>query len=125
MFLIKSVMDVHLVYVIILGFIYFYLHVITCAITDALKQQHTDSLNDSHIEGYIAIPHLRDMLIAPHERHSKQNLWKRALDFLLAKESRLRSETQVVAGEEFEVLRWIQVSSLLAADVYSINSYYS
>ena len=91
-------------------------------IADALKQQHTDSLTDSHIEGYIAIPHLRDMLIAPHERHSKENLWKRALDFLLAKESRLRSETQVVAGEEFEVLRWIQVSSLLAADVYSINS---
>ena len=65
------------------------------------------------MESYVAIPHLRDMLIPPYQRKSKQDLWKKALDFLLANESRLRSETQLIAGEEFEVLRWLQVMILI------------
>ena len=36
-------------------------------------------------------------------------VWQKAVDFLNSSDSRVRVETQQIAGEDFEVWRWIGV----------------
>ena len=36
-------------------------------------------------------------------------IWQKAVDFLNSSDSRVRVETQQIAGEDFEVWRWIGV----------------
>ena len=36
-------------------------------------------------------------------------IWQKAVDFVNASDSRIRMETQQIAGEDFEVWRWIGV----------------
>ncbi|XP_014262646.1 inner nuclear membrane protein Man1 [Cimex lectularius] len=62
-------------------------------------------------EGYVAIDHIRDQLIAPQDRARKAKLWKDALT-LLDTDSRIRREVQEVEGEEFMVWRWLASTSL-------------
>ena len=38
-----------------------------------------------------------------------ENVWKKAVEFLNSSDSRIRVETQQIAGEDFEVWRWIGV----------------
>lgn len=38
-------------------------------------------------------------------------VWNRAVRFLSANESRIRVESQRIAGEDFEVWRWIHIMS--------------
>lgn len=44
-------------------------------------------------------------------RKAKANVWSRAVRFLSANESRIRVESQRIAGEDFEVWRWIHIMS--------------
>lgn len=45
----------------------------------------------------------------PFLRARKERAWKKAVEFLSSTDSRIRIETQRVAGEDFEVWRWIGV----------------
>lgn len=38
-------------------------------------------------------------------------IWKKAVEFLNSSDSRVRVETQRIAGEDFEVWRWIGIAT--------------
>lgn len=58
-------------------------------------------------ERFVAINHVRDQLIPPQQRASMHSVWEEAVAYLESKESRLRTEVQLVSGEEFRVWRWL------------------
>lgn len=58
-------------------------------------------------EAYLAVTHVRDVLIPLKERKSKQKLWNKAVQFLEDNESRVRPEIQQIEGEDFRVWRWL------------------
>ncbi|KAK2184900.1 hypothetical protein NP493_249g07019 [Ridgeia piscesae] len=78
-------------------------------IIDILQKHCEENDGKDGMKPYLAIPHVRDMLIAPAERAQKQATWDKAVKFLSANESRVRVETQKIHGEEFAVWRWLQV----------------
>ncbi|MPC10148.1 Inner nuclear membrane protein Man1 [Portunus trituberculatus] len=55
---------------------------------------------------FVAVNHVRDSLISPRDRRTKQALWDRAVLFINCNESRVRREIQAVGGEDCEVWRW-------------------
>ncbi|KAK6470570.1 LEM domain-containing protein 2-like [Huso huso] len=57
---------------------------------------------------YVPIPHVRDSLIPPQNRRRMRRIWDRAVEFLSSNESRIRTETHRIAGEDFLVWRWTQ-----------------
>uniref|UniRef100_A0A3B3DYN2 LEM domain-containing protein 2 n=1 Tax=Oryzias melastigma TaxID=30732 RepID=A0A3B3DYN2_ORYME len=59
---------------------------------------------------YLPIPHVRDSLVLPQDRKKMKKVWGRAVCFLSANESRIRTETQRIGGADFLVWRWIQPS---------------
>ncbi|KAI0216329.1 Inner nuclear membrane protein Man1 [Lamellibrachia satsuma] len=77
-------------------------------IIEILQRHCEDNEGKDGMKPYLAIPHVRDMLIAPADRAQKQALWDKAVKFLSANESRIRVETQKIHGEEFAVWRWLQ-----------------
>ncbi|XP_054751921.2 inner nuclear membrane protein Man1-like [Lytechinus pictus] len=83
-------------------------------IIEVLANHQQACYQDKSLTPYLAIPHVRDTLIPPAERHKKQHLWQKAVQFLNVNESRVRVETQQVAGEEFAVWRWVQPSPAVA-----------
>ncbi|XP_054275830.1 uncharacterized protein LOC128994991 isoform X2 [Macrosteles quadrilineatus] len=58
-------------------------------------------------DNYLAISHVRDQLIAPHQRDKMAAVWDAAVSYLEENDSRVRTEVQQVAGEEFRVWRWL------------------
>ena len=46
-------------------------------------------------------------------RKGKEGVWQKAVDWVASHESRMRVETRRIAGEDFLVWRWIQVSPVL------------
>ncbi|KAM4795133.1 LEM domain-containing protein 2 [Rhinophrynus dorsalis] len=60
---------------------------------------------------YVGIVHVRDTLIPPRDRKLLKNVWDRAVKFVEDNESRLRTESQRVAGEDLRVWRWTQKQS--------------
>ncbi|XP_041092016.1 LEM domain-containing protein 2-like isoform X2 [Polyodon spathula] len=61
---------------------------------------------------YVPIPHVRDSLIPPQNRRCMRRIWDRAVEFLSSNESRIRTETHRIAGEDFLVWRWTQPMEL-------------
>ncbi|MBN3274155.1 LEMD2 protein, partial [Polyodon spathula] len=62
---------------------------------------------------YVPIPHVRDSLIPPQNRQRcMRRIWDRAVEFLSSNESRIRTETHRIAGEDFLVWRWTQPMEL-------------
>ncbi|XP_048589660.1 inner nuclear membrane protein Man1 isoform X2 [Nematostella vectensis] len=80
-------------------------------IIDILRKHHNACQNDKDLPPYLPIPHVRDMLIKPANRKKLAKTWQRAVRFLSANESRIRVESQRIAGEDFEVWRWIHIAS--------------
>ncbi|XP_077995938.1 inner nuclear membrane protein Man1-like [Glandiceps talaboti] len=78
-------------------------------IIDVLKTHHDVCKHDKDLPQYLAIPHVRDMLLPPPDRKKLQPLWNKAVEFLESSESRVRVESQCISGEDFAVWRWIQV----------------
>lgn len=62
----------------------------------------------------ILVPSTDFLVVFIRYRHKKQHLWQKAVQFLNVNESRVRVETQQVAGEEFAVWRWVQPSPAVA-----------
>jgi len=80
-------------------------------IIDTLKRHQIVCMSDTEIPPYLPLPHVRDMLIPVAKRKTMGKTWQKAVDFLNSSESRIRVETQRIAGEDFDVWRWIGVST--------------
>lgn len=64
-----------------------------------------------HQEAFLAVTHVRDVLIPLKERKMKMKIWNKAVLFLEDNESRVRPEIQQIEGEDFRVWRWLPPSS--------------
>ncbi|CAN9508036.1 unnamed protein product [Ophioblennius macclurei] len=79
-------------------------------IIDVLRT-HSDACQDNlDLLPYLPIPHVRDSLVPPQDRRKMKKIWDRAVSFLSANESRVRTESQRIGGADFTVWRWIQPS---------------
>ncbi|XP_071810292.1 inner nuclear membrane protein Man1-like isoform X2 [Asterias amurensis] len=84
-------------------------------INEMLRSHQMAYNKDKSLSPYLALPHVRDTLIPLKHRREKQRLWDKAVLFINTHESRVRMETQQIAGEEFLVWRWILPSPVVAS----------
>ncbi|XP_036025727.1 inner nuclear membrane protein Man1 [Onychomys torridus] len=80
-------------------------------IIDVLRSHNEACQENKDLQPYMPIPHVRDSLIQPPDRRKMKKVWARAVDFLAANESRVRTETRRIGGADFLVWRWIQPSA--------------
>uniref|UniRef100_A0A3B4XEZ0 LEM domain containing 3 n=1 Tax=Seriola lalandi dorsalis TaxID=1841481 RepID=A0A3B4XEZ0_SERLL len=74
-------------------------------------RSHTEACQENQdLQPYMPIPHVRDSLVLPQDRSKMKKIWERAVSFLSADESRIRTENQRIGGADFLVWRWIQPS---------------
>ncbi|XP_063303141.1 inner nuclear membrane protein Man1 [Pelobates fuscus] len=76
-------------------------------IIDLLKSRKEACKENTDIEPLIAVPHLRDTLIPPCDRKKMTKIWDLAINFLLANEARLHSESKKLLGENVLFLKWL------------------
>ncbi|XP_057709837.1 inner nuclear membrane protein Man1 [Corythoichthys intestinalis] len=79
-------------------------------IIDVLRSHNEACQENQDLQPYLPIPHVRDSLVQPQDRKKLQKIWERAVKFLSANESRIRTESQKIGGSDFLVWRWIQPS---------------
>ncbi|CAG5117343.1 unnamed protein product [Candidula unifasciata] len=78
-------------------------------IIDILQNHYEQTKGeDSSDSQYLAVQHVRDQLLPPSKRRKMQPIWDKAVKFIGANESRIRLETRLIHGDEFEVWHWIQ-----------------
>ncbi|XP_063783624.1 inner nuclear membrane protein Man1 [Pseudophryne corroboree] len=80
-------------------------------IIDILKSHKEACQENKELEPFTPIPHVRDSLIPACDRKKKKKVWERAVEFLAANESRVRTESQKINGADFIVWKWIQPST--------------
>uniref|UniRef100_A0A8C3RKT0 Inner nuclear membrane protein Man1 n=1 Tax=Chelydra serpentina TaxID=8475 RepID=A0A8C3RKT0_CHESE len=80
-------------------------------IIDVLRSHNEACQENKDLQPYMPIPHVCDSLIPPQDRKKMKKVWNRAVDFLAANESRVRTETRRIGGADFLVWRWIQPSA--------------
>lgn len=66
-------------------------------------------------QDFLVINHVRDMLLPINDRERMEKTWNDAVKFLGENESRVRTEVQVVRGEQYEVWRWVGNSNTSGA----------
>lgn len=88
-------------------------------IIDVLRSHSEACQENQELQPYLPIPHVRDSLVQPQDRKRMRRVWDRAVTFLSANESRIRTETQRIGGADFLVWRWIQPS--LSCDKTSLS----
>ncbi|XP_068121612.1 LEM domain-containing protein 2 [Hyperolius riggenbachi] len=81
-------------------------------IIDIVKNHYEAWTQGIEAYPYIGIFHVRDTLISPQDRRRLKKSWDRAVQFIEDNESRLRTETQRVAGADLRVWRWTQARNL-------------
>ncbi|XP_033832250.1 inner nuclear membrane protein Man1 [Periophthalmus magnuspinnatus] len=79
-------------------------------IIDVLRSHSEACQENQELQPFLPIPHVRDSLVQPQDRKKMKKVWDRAVKFLSANESRIRTETQLIGGADFLVWRWIQPS---------------
>uniref|UniRef100_UPI00398F356C inner nuclear membrane protein Man1-like n=1 Tax=Pristiophorus japonicus TaxID=55135 RepID=UPI00398F356C len=77
-----------------------------------IRAHNQDWEKDLELVPYVPVPHVRDTLIQPKDRKKMKKIWQKAVQFLEANESRIRTEDQIINGEDFSVWRWTQPSSV-------------
>ncbi|XP_044144076.1 LEM domain-containing protein 2 isoform X2 [Bufo gargarizans] len=77
-------------------------------IIDVVNHHYKDWTLGREQNPYIGILHVRDSLIKPQDRKHLKRAWDRAVQFVEAHESRVRTELQRVAGADLRVWRWTQ-----------------
>ncbi|XP_071408383.1 inner nuclear membrane protein Man1 [Pithys albifrons albifrons] len=80
-------------------------------IIDVLRSHSEACSENKELQPYMPILHVRDSLIPPQDRRKMNKVWNRAVDFLAANESRVRTETRRIGGAEFLVWKWMQPSA--------------
>ncbi|XP_062338784.1 inner nuclear membrane protein Man1 [Osmerus eperlanus] len=88
------------------------MHGLVDRIIDVLSSHNEACQENKDLQPYLPIPHVRDSLVPPPERMRMKRLWDKAVKFISANESRIRTESQRIGGADFLVWRWIQPSSL-------------
>ncbi|XP_043932421.1 LEM domain-containing protein 2 [Protopterus annectens] len=81
-------------------------------IIDMVRDHYKDWEKNMEPFPYVPIPHVRDTLIHPQNRRKMKKIWDRAVDFLASNESRIRTESKQIEGEDFLVWRWTQAASI-------------
>ncbi|XP_052410530.1 inner nuclear membrane protein Man1 [Carassius gibelio] len=79
-------------------------------IIDVMRSHNEACQENKGLQQYLPIPHVRDSLVQPQDRKKMKKVWDRAVAFLSANESRIRTETQRIGGADFMVWRWLQPS---------------
>ncbi|XDV24889.1 hypothetical protein PO909_028919 [Leuciscus waleckii] len=79
-------------------------------IIDVMRNHNEASQENKDLQAYLPIPHVRDSIVQPQDRKKMKKVWDRAVAFLSANESRIRTEKQRIGGADFMVWRWIQPS---------------
>ncbi|XP_066525078.1 inner nuclear membrane protein Man1 [Hoplias malabaricus] len=79
-------------------------------IIDVMRSHNEACQENKDLQPYLPIPHVRDSLVQPQERKKMKKVWDRAVRFLSASESRIRTETQRIGGADLLVWRWLQPS---------------
>ncbi|XP_062374682.1 inner nuclear membrane protein Man1 [Sardina pilchardus] len=79
-------------------------------IIDVLRSHSEACQENKDLQPYLPIPHVRDALVQPQDRKKMKKVWDRAVTFLGANESRIRTETRRMEGADREVWRWLQPS---------------
>nr|XP_057922564.1 inner nuclear membrane protein Man1 [Doryrhamphus excisus] len=79
-------------------------------IIDVLRSHNEACQENQDLQPYLPIPHVRDSLVQPKDRKKMKRIWERAVSFLSANESRIRTESQIIGGADYLVWRWIQPS---------------
>uniref|UniRef100_A0A671N2S3 Inner nuclear membrane protein Man1 n=1 Tax=Sinocyclocheilus anshuiensis TaxID=1608454 RepID=A0A671N2S3_9TELE len=79
-------------------------------IIDVMRSHNEACQENKDLQRYLPIPHVRDSLVQPQDRKKMKKVWDRAVAFLSANESRIRTETQRIGGADFMVWRWLQPS---------------
>lgn len=85
---------------------------------EALNTSSTDSTlqtSQTKPQDFLVINHVRDMLLPINDRERLDKTWRDAVKFLNENESRVRTEVQVVRGEQYEVWRWLGNSNTSGA----------
>ncbi|BFZ08387.1 hypothetical protein BsWGS_11426 [Bradybaena similaris] len=78
-------------------------------IIDILQNHYEQTKGeDSSDSQYLAVQHIRDQLLPPSTRRKMQPIWDKAVKFIADNESRIRLETRLIHGDEFEVWHWLQ-----------------
>ncbi|XP_017677668.1 PREDICTED: inner nuclear membrane protein Man1 [Lepidothrix coronata] len=80
-------------------------------IIDVLRSHSEACSENKELQPYMPVLHVRDSLIPPQDRRKMNKVWNRAVDFLAANESRVRTETRRIGGAEFLVWKWMQPSA--------------
>ncbi|XP_030334631.1 inner nuclear membrane protein Man1 isoform X2 [Strigops habroptila] len=80
-------------------------------IIDVLRSHSEACSENKDLQPYMPILHVHDSLIPPQDRRKMRKVWNRAVDFLAANESRVRTETRRIGGAEFLVWKWMQPSA--------------
>ncbi|XP_005155219.3 inner nuclear membrane protein Man1 [Melopsittacus undulatus] len=76
-------------------------------------RSHSEACSENKdLQPYMPILHVHDSLIPPQDRRKMKKVWNRAVDFLAANESRVRTETRRIGGAEFLVWKWMQPSAV-------------
>uniref|UniRef100_A0A5S6R0P8 LEM domain-containing protein n=1 Tax=Trichuris muris TaxID=70415 RepID=A0A5S6R0P8_TRIMR len=78
-------------------------------VTDHLKNYYRHCVQQGIKDKFLPVPHVRDHLIPISKREQMAGLWERTVQFICENESRIRTETHRVSGEEFLVWQWIQL----------------
>ncbi|XP_069489618.1 LEM domain-containing protein 2 [Ambystoma mexicanum] len=79
-------------------------------ITDFVRDHYKDYECAVETFAYVGVCHVRDTLIPHRERKKMLPVWDKAVDFLSANESRIRTESQCIAGEDMLVWRWTRAA---------------
>uniref|UniRef100_A0A671R0C7 Inner nuclear membrane protein Man1 n=1 Tax=Sinocyclocheilus anshuiensis TaxID=1608454 RepID=A0A671R0C7_9TELE len=79
-------------------------------IIDVMRSHNEACQENKDLQRYLPIPHVRDSLVQPQDRKKMKKVWDRAVAFLSANESRIRTEKQRIGGADFMVWRWLQPS---------------
>ncbi|CAI9541724.1 unnamed protein product [Staurois parvus] len=88
-------------------------------IIDVVKHHYKDYQQRIEQNPFIGILHVRDTLIMPQDKKLLKKVWDRAVQFIEDNESRLRTESQRVAGADLLVWRWTQTRHDIPSERYS------
>nr|DBA31086.1 TPA: hypothetical protein GDO54_006995 [Pyxicephalus adspersus] len=80
-------------------------------IIDVLKSHGEACQENKELDPYTPIPHVKDSLISACDRKKMKKAWDRAVEFVATNESRIRTETQTIAGTDYLVWKWVQPPS--------------
>uniref|UniRef100_G1ND12 LEM domain containing 3 n=1 Tax=Meleagris gallopavo TaxID=9103 RepID=G1ND12_MELGA len=80
-------------------------------IIDVLRSHSEACSENKDLQPYMPISHVHDSLIPAQDRRKMRKVWSRAVDFLAANESRVRTETRRIGSAEFLVWKWMQPSA--------------